>query len=352
MGDVYQHARLTIAASHASDSSQPCFFPRPPLQPSVELEAHINANGDTEHGIFATLLPTDYTAISPEFGPLASRAWATQEWLLSRRMIFYTSGNIVWSCKTITQRETGASFHDTARNPRWKNIVEKYSSRALTLQTDRLIALDGLREEIAKKRGNDTYYLGLWRNGMPDHLLWYCTQPGERSKCPLSLPTWTWASTLHRVRFLDLDGAKNACKAFHFDDKSHVLSIRGVVKSVSCLIPHEDVATSEQSVFYKAPRSIVAPGFLYAIRDEGGGVGWCVLDDDGECPSTDIRCLRLMSKTVKTRIESRAEKMYSDFVMLLRGSEDAIYKRIGVGCVSSSTGRWFDGAEEGSVRIR
>lgn len=72
------------------------------------------------------IIQDDYDAISPDMGPLATRAWATQEWLLSRRMIFYTAGSLVWSCKAISQPETGASFHTAARNLRWKNIVEKY----------------------------------------------------------------------------------------------------------------------------------------------------------------------------------------------------------------------------------
>ncbi|KAH7357570.1 heterokaryon incompatibility protein-domain-containing protein, partial [Pyrenochaeta sp. MPI-SDFR-AT-0127] len=192
MGNVYQHARLTIAASHAADSAQPCFVTRPPPAPAVELP-NVTAAGNIEGSIFASLLPDDYAAISPDSGALAYRAWATQEWLLSRRMVFYTTGSLVWSCLAISQRETGASFHATTRNVRWKNIVEKYSARLLTQQTDRLIALDGIRSALATKRPEDTYCLGLWKNSMPDQLLWYCIQPAERSKSELGLPTWTWA---------------------------------------------------------------------------------------------------------------------------------------------------------------
>ncbi|OAL47295.1 HET-domain-containing protein, partial [Pyrenochaeta sp. DS3sAY3a] len=192
MGDVYQHARLTIAASHAADSSQPCFFPRGPALPAIELP-HVTPAGETAGSMFASLLPTDYHAISPEFGTLAYRAWGTQEWLLSRRMVFYTAGCLVWSCKVISQRETGGSFHSTARNPRWKIIVEKYSARLLTKPTDRLIALEGIRSALGTKNPDDTYCFGLWKNSMPDQLLWYCLKPAERSKSALHLPTWTWA---------------------------------------------------------------------------------------------------------------------------------------------------------------
>ncbi|KAH8728472.1 heterokaryon incompatibility protein-domain-containing protein, partial [Phaeosphaeriaceae sp. PMI808] len=192
MGNVYHSARLTIAASHATDSTQPCFFPRPPPPAVVELP-HVAADGKIEGSIFASVLFTDYGSISPESSPLAYRAWATQEWLLSRRMIFYTEESLVWSCKMITQRETGASCHITARNARWKNLIEKYSARKLSRQTDRLIALEGLRTEIAKSRVNDIYCCGLWKNSMPDQLLWYCLRLSEGITNPLGLPTWTWA---------------------------------------------------------------------------------------------------------------------------------------------------------------
>ncbi len=78
MGDVYQHARLTIAASHAANSTQSCFFTRPPPLPTVELP-HVTADGETNGSISAALLPIDFPAISPDEGALAYRAWATQE---------------------------------------------------------------------------------------------------------------------------------------------------------------------------------------------------------------------------------------------------------------------------------
>ncbi|KAF2713680.1 HET-domain-containing protein, partial [Pleomassaria siparia CBS 279.74] len=192
MGSVYENARLTIAASHTPDSSQHCFFPRPQPQAPIELR-HISRTGENDGSIFASPMPTDYAPISPEDGPLATRAWATQEWLLSRRMLFYTDGALVWSCKTISQRETGGTFHDTARNPRWKVIIEKYSARSLTNASDRLVALEGLRAEMQKIRLNDTYCFGLWKHNMPDQLLWYCLAGDKKQDRLLPVPSWTWA---------------------------------------------------------------------------------------------------------------------------------------------------------------
>ncbi|KAK0642845.1 hypothetical protein DIS24_g8668 [Lasiodiplodia hormozganensis] len=89
MGMIYERAVLTIAACHARDCTEGCFFERPPNRPAVQLP-YWNSQGQQDGHIYGTLLPVNYSSISPEFSPLSERAWATQEWLLSRRVIFYT----------------------------------------------------------------------------------------------------------------------------------------------------------------------------------------------------------------------------------------------------------------------
>lgn len=350
MGDVYQSARLTIAASHAADSRDPCFFTRKPPLPAIELP-HMTATGQVEGSIFASLLPPDYATISPESGPLALRAWATQEWLLSRRMIFYTADSLVWSCKTISQRETGASFHSTARNHRWKNIVEKYSARLLTKQTDRLVALDGIRAAVALKRPEDTYCLGLWKNSMPDQLLWYRLQPAERGENEIQLPTWTWASSLHGVRFLDIKAAKNACEEFRFDPGSHELSIRSVLEKVARLSPQVelDAATLviEDSMVQALPASM-----LHTLHtDDGSSIGWCVLDEGAQIEG-DVYAFRLMSKDSRSKHEGVKETIYEEWALLLQRVDGMLdqYRRIGVARLTT-TQPWFGDAALSWVRI-
>lgn len=345
MGDVYQHARLTIAASHAANSGEPCFFTRPPASPTVELP---QKDGQS---IFASLPPTDFKSISPEQGPLSDRAWATQEWLLSRRMIFYTTGDLVWSCKLISQFETGLSFHITARNPRWKIIIEKYSARSLTNHTDRLIALEGVRAALAAKRTDDTYCLGLWKNSMPDQLLWYVLEPAERSRSELNLPTWTWASTLHGVRFLDQHGARNTCEMFRFDEATRVLTIRAVLRGEVRLVEFdEEVPMVTQSVdLIREPKEA---GLLRTLTCGGASIGWCVLDDNTLVDFPCV-CLSLMQRTAKMRIESRKEKTHVEWILLLRPAQvgEDIYERIGTGVLSTSM-PWFADCGIRQVHLR
>jgi hypothetical protein len=341
MGNVYQHARLTIAASHAADSTQPCFFIRSAATPVVELPC-VDASGQADGSLYASALTSDFASISPESGALAFRAWATQEWLLSRRMIFYTAGSLVWSCRTVSQRETGALFHSTARNPRWKNLIEKYSARKITKQTDRLIALEGIRNELAKKRTDDAYYLGLWKNSMPDQLLWYCLQPGERHKCELDLPTWTWASTLHGVRFLDLAGAKNTCDAFRFDDATKRLTLRGAVKAIPSIIPLAlaDKESGYEAQFADVPHKIVPANMHFAVLDSSTlPIGWCVLDE-GVVPESELYGLQLMGKVLKVQADIGKRRLQVDSFLLLRTDDRQTFRRVGVGRIVTSK-PWF-----------
>ena len=53
----------------------------------------------------------------------------------------------------------------------WESIVEEYSKRQMTYRQDKLVALQGLANEMQKIR-KDTYYLGLWTGSLPEQLLW------------------------------------------------------------------------------------------------------------------------------------------------------------------------------------
>lgn len=259
-------------------------------------------------------------------------------------MAFYTEGSLVWSCKTVSQRETGASFHSTARNPRWKNLVEKYSARQLTKQTDRLIALEGIRCEMAKKRADDTYCYGLWKNSMPDQLLWYCLRPGERHNCELELPSWTWASTVHGVRFLDMKGAKNTCRGFRFDENKKSLTIRSVLRRIPKLIrrTHPD-CSSRSAVFDDASHSIVSEDLQFLIEaDDGQHIGWCLMDEP-EVRDGDVYGIHLMSKVERQQgHDGNRTKLYTESILLVQrasNSEDEeveVYNRIGVGRISTT----------------
>ncbi|KAF2812983.1 uncharacterized protein BDZ99DRAFT_556073 [Mytilinidion resinicola] len=299
---------------------------------------------------------SNYADISPEFGVLASRAWATQEWLLSGRMIFYTKGCIVWSCKVITQRKTGGSFLTTARNLKWKLIVEIYSSRFLTNASDRLIALECLRREIQKKT-KDTYWFGIWKNATSDQLV------------------WSWASTMHGVRSLSIKKAKNVCNGIRFDDEKRILTILSQLKKVSKITPmvstdqspydsiSDRLASARYETFREELRYEQTSGMVGSLRTESDEIiGWDLLDEGCSTASiSEMYCLALMTRksdlvhpTETTRSVSKRTAhsgWQEDWVLLLQElpMSDHAYVRVGAGKVFWKS--WFHDEAVQRVRI-
>lgn len=79
----------------------------------------------------------------------------------------------------------------------WYDIVETYSRGNLTAPTDKLIALKGIEDEVARAT-KFTYLKGLWQEHLLTDLLWFAIEgPGKRllaaDGVPVA-PTWSWAS--------------------------------------------------------------------------------------------------------------------------------------------------------------
>ncbi|OJD28951.1 heterokaryon incompatibility protein [Diplodia corticola] len=382
MGMIYERAVLTIAACHARDSTEGCFFERPPARPAVQLP-YWNSEGKQEGHLHCTLLPVNYFSISPEFSPLSERAWATQEWLLSRRVIFYTRECIVWSCRTITQRETRDSFHDTARNTRWKIIVEKYSARKLTNATDRLVALKGLANEMQKVSSTRCIY-GVWADTLADGLLWFPLQAAERDRSPNNFPTWTWASTCHGVRYQKIERAKRISRRLRISEHDdRVVEATGWVKKLPHLRPLPDVTLKRQDSGLSAvsqnqddadPR---LTGVLLSIESnlhdkfsslsfdltehplgwalthlvydsDQEPVGWALFDE-GKLLSEDVYSLAVLGKEEK----QFPNGIHHYWILLLvhcgTDGDNETYRRVGVGKIESPG--WYADTEMRKMRI-
>lgn len=73
----------------------------------------------------------------------------------------------------------------------WYEVVESYTRCALSIPSDKLIALRSLVEEIQGVTGY-TYLSGLWKEHLLTDLLWFAVEgPGHRLN---DTPTWSWAS--------------------------------------------------------------------------------------------------------------------------------------------------------------
>ncbi|KAM0518199.1 hypothetical protein ACHAPE_004608 [Trichoderma viride] len=368
MGSIYEQAEITIAASHTPGCWEGFFFTRRPPHPSVEIPNFFSHETDaaSKVQVFATIRRDTATNTFPEFGALNSRAWATQEWLLSRRIVFFTKGAIIWSCKAITQRETGERCYSVSRNTRWKNIIEQYSDRQLTFPTDRLIALEGLRRELGKKIACE-YAFGVWKESLPNQLLWQVTRRIEGTAIldPLKLPTWTWAHVPSGVRFLTIDRAKNLCDSIAFEDgeDSRRMSLQVRAKHLSKLTTALDMKQGDATIeaiyaditlsHAKSTKSMAQ-----FILDQGDSpIGWVVLDLASEdTTSGSILCLALMGSIGRReeQAERRTGKVVSKklrhyWVLMVRQRGDGRYHRIGVGKMYGS--KWWQDADVKALEL-
>lgn len=343
MGSIYKHAELTLAASHAEDSWQGFLTPRSQGHASVELEGFAPSSNVK---VMASIRSETADEVFPEHGILNNRAWATQEWLLSRRMVFYTPGQVMWSCKKITQRETGERCYSVSRNHHWKNVIEQYSDRNLTYPTDKLIALEGLRAESQPKYGHE-YIHGVWKDCLPDQLLWHVTEKvkGNSSDDPLRLPTWSWAHVRCGVRFLPIHGAKNATTTIGVSDDGRKLSITASTQKLHSVVDHitgdQDGAVNRAiAADLESTHSALTTSMAkYAIDERGNTRGWILFDHWEEGVSKrGMHCLVVMG-TLNKRDEDkerrtmqvRSGKMRQYWVIVVSEVADGLFQRVGVG---------------------
>ncbi|KAI8931999.1 hypothetical protein NX059_010895 [Plenodomus lindquistii] len=202
MGMLYERASLTIAASGAMDSSIGLFISKSFGLQSEGLPFYKSVTDESPTGQF--FIHQKFST-SPVWGPLCTRGWAMQEWTLSRRIVFFTSGGISWKCKEVQLCEFQGPT-DLEQYPGWDALLERYSETEFTFEKDRLIALEGLVSQMRRSR-NDDYHYGVWMNDLATHIAWV-----RRStwfyEGVIDAPSWSWAS-------------KNGMKGFvaRFDDR-------------------------------------------------------------------------------------------------------------------------------------
>jgi len=268
MADYYQYSLLTIAATSGSidDGLIP---PKTILPPQLARLPYRDSNG-SRHGFFYVYsynweVDKQYQSFIQE-SELLSRGWVFQEWLLSRRIVYFTPSGAFYECqerepyndrgevasKTRPEGDGPAAVKQLAKNSfvfetasisrLWYQIVQSYSALLLTkLEKDRIVALAGIAKEFreamtraAPETGSVSvtvkcglqYISGLWLRDLHHGLLWERKSSNlELQRIP-QLPTWSWASMLCPVLW----------------DDEHSTRIKPEAKVIA-------VATSQEDVF-------------------------------------------------------------------------------------------------------
>ncbi|KAI4606444.1 hypothetical protein J4E80_010196 [Alternaria sp. BMP 0032] len=199
MGDVYRNAALVVAASGAKDCSGGLSITDRPRARVFRLP-FIDA-GETK-GTF-NIMPLSKDNRNPADGPLEKRAWTLQERWLARRFVSFMPQGITWKCKRGERAEAGGSFKaftpfNGLEGPRyeWDKLLSAYTSRLLTIPSDRTEAIKGIAEEVQRSRKDE--YLpdcGIWTGGPISQLLWLKDGPCIQAEKLSTVPSWSWAAT-------------------------------------------------------------------------------------------------------------------------------------------------------------
>ncbi|OTB00327.1 hypothetical protein M426DRAFT_324375 [Hypoxylon sp. CI-4A] len=226
MKDVYQNAKLNIAAASSAESWQPSLSERDckMIQP-VDVTTHWD---DQENGKYYLVDAAMYED-EVEKSPLCQRAWVVQEIWLSRRNLYLTKNQLWWECcervaceafpKAIPEVWLSADWLESRKGRssidqetrwgkrsfvyrRWDELVETYTSSKITYPSDRMIAFTGILQHFQSVLEDDTCLAMHWRSKLPQSLAWY-SRRGRWSYRPADYraPSWSWASIEGRVEF-------------------------------------------------------------------------------------------------------------------------------------------------------
>ncbi|KAI1382969.1 heterokaryon incompatibility protein-domain-containing protein [Hypoxylon trugodes] len=85
----------------------------------------------------------------------------------------------------------------------WTNIVEHYSKCALSVKTDKLVAISAISSRIWDTlEGTDEYVAGMWRSQLLSHLLWRPVSGKSIDESSYKTgPSWSWASSDAEISF-------------------------------------------------------------------------------------------------------------------------------------------------------
>jgi len=224
MYDVYKNALLNISANDSPDARWGCFRERHPLAVMPMQLGFPEGPNNNNNKNFILIPDTNAIFDSVNEAPLAKRGWVFQERQLSRRVLHFTSSELIWECcakapyaatetfpggipfktafsgKPKFQTQTDLADTDPVNRPKlyatWDILCKEYSAKVFSYARDRLVALSGLAQQFEKLAfPDDTYVAGMWQSTIPGSLLWETSSSSTRLQAPDYIaPSWSWVS--------------------------------------------------------------------------------------------------------------------------------------------------------------
>ncbi|KAK5692554.1 hypothetical protein LTR97_010865 [Elasticomyces elasticus] len=367
MCDYYEHAWFTLSAASSSHGQIPFLTNREDKWSPHEFI------GDTGvHFLARRHAGSSSTQFIENFDPVAARGWCWQEVVLSTRVLHYTQSQFVRECRSDCIAEDGAmpqEFHSmrltqqlSGDEPniynKWHDLVNTYSSRRLTYESDRLPALSGVASKIASITHSD-YLAGLWKNNLLTDLCWSANytdlmdqQPQFRGDEYLA-PSWAWPSVRGSV-------------IIESEDPEQPFVALATVQNVHCTVPglnpYGKVTDGYLEILAPLTLLIVSCGdpndcWSYTIGDHFPTMepmaADCVLTLDNGTVRRAGAADTLSQFSVKVPCilhgTSEGKGVVFFYVMVLRHLGDATYTRIGFANLDNA--EWFGKATQKTIRV-
>ncbi|KAK5662513.1 hypothetical protein OQA88_8425 [Cercophora sp. LCS_1] len=195
----------------------------------------------------------------------------------SRRYVQFGLHSVTVECATTTTDSGGTAWGVNSNPPLrltqpttletspsdWDGVIQMYSSRRLTMPSDKLVAISAMAKDAARRLHDprpENYLAGLWRQNLARGLLWEMKDdPQPRPTC-YRAPSWSWAS---------VDGKVDVATA---DISNYRLTVL-------------DAATSWDTM--TGPFSAVTEGFVL-VRAQMMNISGCVVYKDWKIQFYDI----------------------------------------------------------------
>ena len=214
MCEVYSNCLFNLSALVGKDSYEGLFATRMPhhVQPHFFREKTSEDDRSTENTY--RLFDLNAWVDQIEMSHLSTRAWYVQERLLSPRIIYFGSQQVLWECRESRAMESspeGGAFWATysktvdplleaeGGKDAWEVVVPIYSRALLTRPEDKAMAIYGLANLVEERTG-DQYFAGLWIKDLVKQLLWRVSLDATPNGRPLArpkthrAPTFSWLS--------------------------------------------------------------------------------------------------------------------------------------------------------------
>jgi hypothetical protein len=211
MSTVYAQSLVTIIASSAKSCSDGFLETRreksiPVGQVRIQNKAtEIRARVLYDWGHHRGGPQSHETSRQRWMDPVDTRGWTLQERLLSGRYINFTSGEVQWGCISEKACECGQTLYGQLYDPlereKWFTIIHEYSTRKLTVATDKLVALAGMAKYMSASLSWEWYAAGLWISSQCTALAARCLLWHRAMYSPITIvpadyiaPSFSWAS--------------------------------------------------------------------------------------------------------------------------------------------------------------